>query len=71
MTETRANPWGPLDLEQLRLLAQVPVAKRLRTMLEAQALAMSIVRGRLRRRYPHLSRREINLLVLKEVSRNE
>jgi len=71
MTETRESPWGPLDLEQLRLLAQVPVAKRVRTMLEAQALAMSIVRGRLRRQYPQLSQREINLLVLKEVSSND
>jgi hypothetical protein len=68
---TEASPWGPLDLEQLRLLARVPVAKRVRTMLEAQALAMSIVRGRLRRRCPHLSQREINLLVLKEVSSND
>jgi len=68
---TEVSPWGPLDFEQLRLLARVPVAKRVRTMLEAQALAMSIVRGRLRRQYPQLSQREINLLVLKEVSRNE
>ncbi|MGA9350747.1 MAG: hypothetical protein WBW48_18350 [Anaerolineae bacterium] len=71
MTETRASPWGPLDLDQLRLLARVPAAKRVRTMLEAQALAMNIVRGRLRHQYPHLSRREINLLVLKEVSSND
>ena len=71
MTETRERPWGPLDLEQLRLLARVPVAKRVRTMLEAQALAMSVIRGRLRRQYPHLSQREINLLVLKKVSRHE
>lgn len=55
----------------MQLLAQVPVAKRVRAMLEAQALAMGIVRGRLRRRYPDLSQREINLLVLEEVSRHE
>ena len=71
MTKTAKSSWGPLDLEQLRLLARVPVAKRLRTMLEAQALAMSVIRGRLRRQYPHLSQREINLLVLKKVSRHE
>jgi hypothetical protein len=55
----------------MRLLARVPVAKRLRVMLEAQALAMSIVRGRLRRQNPHLSQRELNLLVIQEVSRHD
>ncbi|MFQ6057342.1 MAG: hypothetical protein ACE5MB_00480 [Anaerolineae bacterium] len=70
MADLTTNPWGPLDLEQLRLLARVSVAKRIRAMLEAQAMAMGIVRGRLRRQYPHLTQREINLLVLKEVSRH-
>ncbi len=66
MPELTTNPWGPVDLEQVRLLARVPVAKRLRTMLEAQALAMSIVRGRLRRQHPNLPQRELNLLVIQE-----
>lgn len=68
MPELTTNHWGRLDLEQMRLLARVPVAKRVRAMLEAQALAMSIVRGRLRRQHPHLSQRELNLRVLQEVS---
>ena len=71
MTNETSNPWGPLDLDQMRLLARVPVAKRIRSMLEAQYLVMSIVRGRLRRQHPDLSQREINLLVLEEVSRHD
>jgi len=40
-------------------------------MLEARALAMGIIRGRLRRQHPELSQREINMLVLEEISRRE
>jgi len=65
------DEWGPVDWEQLRLLGKLPFAKRIRVMLEAQALALSIIRGRVRRRYPNLSQREINLLVLKEVGHYE
>jgi hypothetical protein len=65
------STWGPLDGAQLRLISRVSVEKRLRTLLESQALVMNIVRGQLRRKYPHLSKRDINLLVIKKLSRNE
>jgi hypothetical protein len=38
-------------------------------MLDARELAVGLIRGRLRRRYPHLSSREINLKVLEEITR--
>jgi hypothetical protein len=38
-------------------------------MLDARALAVGLIRGRLRRRYPDLSSREINLKVLEEIER--
>jgi phage terminase Nu1 subunit (DNA packaging protein) len=58
-----------VDLEQMRLLGQLPPGRRVRVMLEARELAVGLVRGRLRRRYPDLPLREINLKVLEEIAR--
>jgi hypothetical protein len=38
-------------------------------MLEARELAVSLIRGRLRRQYPDLSHSELNLKVLEEIER--
>jgi hypothetical protein len=40
-------------------------------MLDARELAVGLIRGRLRQRYPRLSSREINLKVLEELDRVE
>jgi hypothetical protein len=61
--------WGPLDHDLLRLLGSVSPAQRIRNMLEAQAFVMSLIRGRLRRCYPDLSQREINIKVFEEIDR--
>lgn len=53
----------------MRLLGQLSPAQRLRTMLDARELAVSLMRGRLRRRYPHLSPEEINMKLLEELAR--
>ena len=59
----------PVDLEQLRLLGRLSPGQRIQAMLDARALAVGLIRGRLRRRYPDLSSREINLKVLEEIER--
>ena len=61
--------FDPVDLVQMRLLGTLSPAQRLRTMLEARELAVGLIRGRLRRRYPDLSPREINLKLLEELAR--
>jgi hypothetical protein len=61
--------FDPVDLEQMQLLGRLPPYRRGRVMLDARELAVGLIRGRLRRRYPHLSHRAINLKVLEEVSR--
>jgi hypothetical protein len=72
ISETSSTPeWGPLDHDLLRLLGSVSPAQRIRNMLEAQAFVMSLIRGRLRRRYPDLSQREINIKVFEEIDRAE
>jgi phage terminase Nu1 subunit (DNA packaging protein) len=63
--------FGPVDLEQMRLLGRLSPGRRIQVMLDARELAVGFIRGRLRRRYPHLSLREINLKVLEEIARAE
>jgi hypothetical protein len=70
MTETTRTPrFDPVDLAQMRLLAQLPPGRRVRTMLDAQALARGLILGRLRRQYPNASPRELALKFLEEVAR--
>lgn len=57
------------DREQIRLLAKLPPHKRVRAMLEARELAVGLIRGRLRRKYPDLSINLLNMKVLEELAR--
>jgi hypothetical protein len=61
--------FDPVDREQMRLLGRLPPGRRIRAMLDARELAVGFIRGRLRRQYPDLSPREINLKVLEEIAR--
>ncbi len=63
--------FDPIDLVQMRLLLQLPPHRRVRLMLEARELAVGLIRGRLRQRYPNLSSRELGLQVLEETSHGE
>lgn len=56
-------------LEQIKLLAKIPPHKRVRAMLDARELAVGLIRGRLRRKYPDLSISMLNLKVLEELAR--
>ncbi len=64
-----AYHFDPIDREQVRLLASLPPGRRVRIMLDARELAVGLIRGRLRRQYPHLSPQAINMKVLEEVER--
>ena len=59
------------DVSNQDLLATLPIAKRGRAALEAQAFLRGTIRARLRRMYPHLSRREITFKYFEEVARND
>jgi hypothetical protein len=61
--------FDPVDREQLRLLGNLPRSRRIQVMLDARELAVGLIRGRLRRQYPDLSLRELNLKVLEEIAR--
>ncbi|NWG14927.1 MAG: hypothetical protein HXY20_15510 [Acidobacteria bacterium] len=61
--------FDPVDITQMRLLAQLPPGWRIRPMLEAQALIRGIIMGRLRRQYPDASERDLALKLLEELGR--
>ena len=60
-----------IDVEQIRLLSRLPPGRRIQVLLDARELAVGLIRGRLRRRYPGLSPRDLNLKVLEEIARAE
>jgi len=59
----------PVDMERVRMLARLTPGGRIRLMLNARELAVGLLRGQLRHRYPHLSTAEINLKLLEELER--
>jgi len=61
--------FDPIDVEQFRLLRELPAGWRIHVMLDARELAVGLIRGRLRRQYPDLSLRELNLKLLEEIDR--
>ena len=68
MNEKPTYHFDPVDLEQLRLRGQLSPGQRIRAMLDARELAVGLIRGRLRRQYPHLSTRAINMKLLEETT---
>ncbi|TEU11069.1 MAG: hypothetical protein E3J21_24580 [Anaerolineales bacterium] len=71
MDTTGTYRFDPVDRVQMRLLVRLSPGQRIRVMLDARELAVGLIRGRLRRQYPDLSPREINLEVLEEIARGE
>ncbi len=69
MDMTQTHRFDPVDLGQMRLLGRLSPGRRIQVMLDARELAVGLIRGRLRRLYPHLSSREINLKMLEEIDR--
>jgi hypothetical protein len=63
--------FDPVDLDQMRLLRKLSPGQRIHVMLDARELMVGLIRGRLRRRYPYLSPRDLNVKVLEELERAE
>lgn len=60
---------GPLDAQLLRLRSQMTLGQRIHSLLTTREVLVGMKRGRLRRQYPELSEREINLKLLEEIDR--
>jgi hypothetical protein len=54
----------PVDWVQLQLTARLSPAERVLAGMRAQAFAMAALRGAFQRRFPDLSRSELNMKVL-------
>lgn len=70
-THTMTYRFDPVDLEQMQLIGRLAPGMRIQMMLDARELATGLIRGRVCRQYPHLSRREINLRILRELAHGE
>jgi hypothetical protein len=68
MTERIFRP-HTIDREQLKLLLALPAPKRIRVMSDARDLAVGMIRGRIRKNYPHLTINMLNVKVLEELER--
>ena len=68
---TQSEPkyeFDPIDIDLMRLRASLSPARRIQVMLDARELIVGLKRARLRKRYPNLSDREINLKLVEELS---
>jgi hypothetical protein len=57
------------DIELMRLRLSLSLGQCLQAMLDARALLVGIIRGRLRQQYPDLPDAELNLKMLEEIER--
>jgi hypothetical protein len=54
-------------MELMRLRLSLSPGQRIQAMLDARALLVGMIRGRLRTRYPNLPDSELNLKLLEEI----
>ncbi len=67
--ETRHSPrFDPPDMLQVSLLHKLTPSQRIQLMLDARALAVGLIRGRLSKRHPDLPPDKLNLKVLETLS---
>jgi len=60
--------FDPPDMVQVNLLRKLSPSQRIQLMLDARALAVGLIRGRLSKRYPDLPPEKLNLKVLEALS---
>ncbi len=59
------------DVAEVARLVALPVEKRVKLTLRSHFLTRNMIRARLESQYPRLSRREVSLKVVQELSRHE
>jgi hypothetical protein len=57
------------DIQLLQLRLALSPGQRIQAMLDARALLVGIIRGRLRKKYPDLPETDFNMKVLEEIER--
>ena len=57
------------DVQLMQLRLNLSPGQRIQAMLDARALVVGLIRGRLRNKYPEIPEAELNLKVLEEIER--
>jgi len=68
-SDPAAYRFDPVDVESARLTGRLSAGQRIQRLLDARELAVGLIRGRLRQRYPDLSPAALNMKVLEELER--
>jgi hypothetical protein len=69
MAQETSGKFTHIDIELMRLRLTLPPGQRIQAMLDARAVLVGMIRGRLRRQYPDLPEAELNLKLLEEIER--
>ena len=64
-----ARHFTHIDIELMRLRSSLSAGQRIQAMLDARALVVGMIRGRLRKQYPDMPEAELNLKMLEEIER--
>jgi hypothetical protein len=69
MDQKPSRRFAHTDIELMRLRMLLSPGQRLQAMFGARSVIMGMIRGRLKREFPNLSDRELNLKALEEIER--
>ena len=69
MTKPGVPPFAHTDMELMRIRMKLTPGQRLQAMVDARLVLVGFRRARLRRQYPDLSERDLNLKLLEEIDR--
>lgn len=62
-----SNRFDAVNWDEVQRWANLSVGMRIQTLLDSRELALGLIRGRLRRKFPHLSAAEINRKMVEEL----
>ena len=65
----RSKQFAHTDMDLMRLRLSLSPGQRIQALLDARALVVGIIRGRLRTKYPDIPEAELNLKMLEEIER--
>lgn len=65
----QARRFTHTDMALMRLRLALSPGQRIQAMLDARALVVGMIRGRLRNKYPDIPEVELNLKLLEEIER--
>ena len=69
MAQETTRKFTHIDIGLMRLRLSLTSGQRIQAMLDARAVLVGMIRGRLRRQYPDLPEAELNLKLLEEIER--